>query len=89
MTSDPGLLRRTHSTALARTASELVKLAERRMIQGRALNLTVLRLDAYDRPNWDASGDVAQVFAAICWPASGCEAQRAETIDIFKAILSA
>ncbi|WP_422390222.1 hypothetical protein [Arthrobacter sp. N1] len=72
-----------------KTAAGLVRLAERRMEQGRTLNFTVLRLDAKDRPEWDASHDVAQVFAAIGWPASGCDAQREETTDVLEAILSA
>lgn len=76
-------------TSRRKAATGLVRLAERRMSQGRPLNFTVLRLDEEDKADWDASNDVAQVFAAIGYPAGGSDELREGTIDCLEAILSA
>lgn len=75
-------------TSRRKAVAGLVRIAERRMSQGRPLNFTVLRLDDDDKPDWDASNDVAHVFAAIGYPAVGTEELREGTIDCLEAILS-
>lgn len=70
-----------------KAAERIAAIAERRMAQGRPITFTVYRLDEDDTVEWDASTDVASVFAATGWPASDCEIQRAQVVDILEAIL--
>ncbi|WP_323961626.1 hypothetical protein GC088_06820 [Arthrobacter sp. JZ12] len=74
-------------TSRRKAAEGLVRLAEHRMKQGRPLNFTVLRLDDEDKPDRDASSDVAEVFAATGYPANDDEGLREGTIDCLEAIL--
>lgn len=70
-----------------KTAERIAGIAERRMAQGRPIIFTVLRLDEHDRPEWDASDEVASVLADTGWPVSGCAEQRAQVVDLLEAIL--
>lgn len=70
-----------------KAAERIAAIAERRMTQGRPIMFTVFRLDDQDKREWDASADVACVFASTGWPASDCIEQRAQVIDLLEAIL--
>lgn len=71
-----------------KAAERIAAIAERRLAQGRPIMFTVYRLDEDDRPEWDASADVARIFAITGWPASNCDIQRAQVVDILEAALA-
>ncbi|WP_157358976.1 hypothetical protein [Arthrobacter sp. Soil782] len=71
-----------------KAAERLAAIAERRLAQGRPIMFTVYRLNGDDKPDWDASARIAEIFAVTGWPASNCSIQRAQVIDILEAALT-
>ncbi len=71
-----------------KAAERIAAIAERRLAQGRPIIFTVYRLNEEDKPEWDASAEVASIFAVTGWPASSCAIQRAQVIDILEAALT-